>query len=189
MKTHTITLTVDEFNRLMSISDDNRRKQAAKAITTCATTPDAAPASHGDETVSAVTRRMQERRERARRAAERRKARREQGKQELPKAQFQLRMTEGNVRRLLWLKQHFTEWLENVVIAFDAVTDWSIGPKIATTMEYMCSLAAVLLRPMTDAAAAYMKTPRRMRPATMTLTLPTMAPDIMTRHASKRRSA
>ncbi len=183
MKTQTITLSVDEFTRLMSIDNKDSRAAAASEITRCACNPGEAPTESADPTVRSVCDRIAARRERARKAAERRKARKaekakqaeetKQAKDAKPEMRdFNVPMTDLNVRRLLWIKQNYEVWVIRVTGALKAIEGWKLGADTAEIVRTMTESLDLLLKPLTKLASRFMLMPRHERPASLTIPLP-----------------
>lgn len=181
MKTSTITLTVDEFRSLMAIDSRAEREELAETIAVCATDPDRAPANPDNSIAAAIAERTRLRRERARRAAERRKARRLEmqaaGKKapadkNLKTKEFELQLTDGIIRRLLWINQHYNEWIDQVTRTLTMFDHWELGDRTASIVRDVTDSISRILRPLAEMAVSYMKLPRRERPRSMEIALP-----------------
>lgn len=156
----------------MSIDDPVKRRRALEAINRCAENPDSKPEESDCKAVNSVTGRICLKAERRRAAAARRKARRKEIESGLSEKSFNLPADDFVLRRLLWVKQHYSEWVDQVTRALRELKTWKLGTHIAESLQAVTDLVYTHLKPMIEAANNIIKRPRRNRPSHVPVLLP-----------------
>lgn len=171
MKIKTISLSVDELSTLLSIDDADTRRQAVETLREVTADPkniDADRYADSHPAVRALVKKVSRRVEASRRRAERKQAKEAE---KATKKMIRLEMNDTMVKRLLWLRQHLFKTLDRLS---EAMKEQVYSPKNLEMAELIDNVSLYVSRyvgPMMDAAAAYMRTPRRLRPAVMDVPL------------------
>ncbi|MDE5608218.1 MAG: hypothetical protein K2I64_04715 [Muribaculaceae bacterium] len=170
-KSKTITLTIDEFSQIIEISDPVLRQAILTAVQNAAAAPDSIDLSAYTDAhplIQSLVKKLKTRAEAARRRAEKRKAApAKQPKQEQTAAAVYMPLNDNNVRRLLWIKQHFTETIDNIMRILTAQNGNTLGQHLSVCFSEVAASVQAYLRPLIDVASNYFRTPKHRRPLTV----------------------
>lgn len=174
-----VTLSMEELTELMSIADPAKRREALDAIGRCAADPAGEVKESSCGAVRAVVDRMRKCADRRARAAARRLQARKVAAPAPPSApsttevrEYKMGLDEAMARRLLWLNQHYGEWVDHVTRILRIFQDWGFGEHLSETVKTMTDVLIKYINPLIGCARDYMKMPRRMRPRAMKVALP-----------------
>lgn len=173
-----ITLTIDEFSQILEISDPARREAVLTAVRDAAAAPDCIDLSaYTDPLIHSLVKKLKARADIARKRAEKRKA-----SPAVPKPRkltvpadamaIDMTLTEGNVRRLLWVNQHYAATIDNIVRILTAQGSNSLGQQLSACFSEVADAVKAYLSPLIDLASDYYRTPRHLRPQTVRIPLP-----------------
>ncbi len=183
-KVKSINLSIEEITAIFAITDESLRNRAIQAITTAAENPEAVNIDDyldGDplilELVWRIVRKDRMARERRERRAANPQQRKPRGIKNSAKPldisghsdlqPVEIDMSESNVRRLLWVRQHFNETIEQVtrVLAIHSA-DW-MSEDLAKSLKSISEMVYMYLQPSLKSASEVAKLPRRLRPRTI----------------------
>ena len=184
-KAKTIILTIDEFSRILEISDPSLRESILTAVQNAAVAPESIDLSAYTDAhplIQSHVKKLKTRADAARRRAEKRAGIRKAALTQQPPTPSQsghsatmavdMELKEGNMRRLLWLKQHYAETVDNVMRILTDQGSQSVGHRLAVSFSELTSGIKVYLRPLIEMATAYFNTPKPLRPRTMRIPMP-----------------
>lgn len=166
MKIKSITLSITELTNLLSIDSADVRRQALEALNEAVAEPeniDIERYRDSHPVVQAIVEKVDRRARSACRRAESRAARKQQ-KQDVT---IRVEMTDSTVKRLLWLRQNLHKTLGRLNDALTAQSDDPIGARMALIIDAVMESTSRYINPMMEAAAAYMRAPKKLRPEAM----------------------
>lgn len=178
----TISISMEELTELMTIADAGKRREALDAIGRCVENPEAHVRETDCGAVKSVAERLRKSAGRRARAAARRIAakkkaaepKRETAEPKNEIREYDMPMNDMTARRLLWLKQHYGEWVDHVTRILRLFQGWEIGEQMAESVKSMTDVVQIYLEPLLDFARNYMKLPRHSRPKMLKVPLPVM---------------
>ncbi|MDE5608319.1 MAG: hypothetical protein K2I64_05245 [Muribaculaceae bacterium] len=177
-KAKTITLTIDEFSQILEISDSALREAVLTAVRSALADPDSIDLSaYADPLTISLLKRIKCRAEAARRRAEKRKAapaKQPKKKQTAPTnaTAVYMPLNDNNVRRLLWIKQHYAETIDNIMRILTAQNGNTLGQQLSACFSEVAASVQAYLRPLIDVASNYFRTPKHRRPLTVRIPVP-----------------
>ncbi|MDE5607787.1 MAG: hypothetical protein K2I64_02500, partial [Muribaculaceae bacterium] len=177
---------IDEFSQIIEISDPALREAVLTAVRSAVSDPDSIDLSaYTDPLTVSLLKRIKTRAKAARRRAEKRAAKRAEKFKAAPDQQYlaqpadpsvpmavDMQLNEGNMRRLLWLKQHYAETIDNVMRILTDQGAMSLGHRLAVSFNEVTSGIKAYLRPLMEMATAYFNTPKPLRPRICRIPLP-----------------
>ncbi|MDE5607480.1 MAG: hypothetical protein K2I64_00935 [Muribaculaceae bacterium] len=179
-KIKSITLSIDEFSQILEISDPPLRKDVLAAVQKAAADPDSIDLTAYAEShplTQSLVKKLKTRADAARRRAEKRKTARAVTKRKNLTVRangmvIDMPLNDNNVRRLLWVKQHYTETIDNIMRILTAQSDNSLGQQLSACFSEVAGAVRAYLRPLIDVASDYFRTPKHLRPQTVRVPLP-----------------
>ena len=184
-KIKSITLSLTELTDILELTDPAVRQAAINALHAAAADPENAdPDSYLD--APAVVHTLVDKVHRRAKAAKKRAETRAKNKRmtlqdalwrERPGLQsgtIELKINESVVKRLLWIKQNFpaaVDTVTRVLAAYEEQDD--MARVISLNLNSIFRFVTAYLRPLTDVANDYFRTPKHLRPTT--ITIPTKA--------------
>ncbi|MDE5608436.1 MAG: hypothetical protein K2I64_05845 [Muribaculaceae bacterium] len=179
-KAKTITLTLDEFSQILKISDPALRESILTAVQNAAANPESIDLSayiDAHPLIQSLVKKLKTRAEAARKRAEKRKT-----ALTVPKHEYltvpadgmviDMPLNDNNVRRLLWVKQHYAETIDNIMRILTAQGDNSLGQQLSACFSKVAGAVRAYLRPLIDVASDYFRTPKHLRPQTVRIPMP-----------------
>ncbi len=170
-KAKTITLTIDEFSQILEISDPALRQAILTAVQNAVADPDTIDLSaYADPLTVSLLKRIKTRAEAARRRAEKRKSAPAKPKKPTAAANapaVYMPLNDNNVRRLLWIKQHYAETIDNIMRILTAQNGNTLGQHLSACFSEVAASVQAYLRPLIDVASNYFRTPKHRRPLTV----------------------
>ena len=174
-KVKTLTLTIDEFSQILQITDLALRDAILTAVTEAIDAPesiDLTAYADADPLLISILTRLRTRAESARKRAEKRRSslvvpRKVTVSQDTKMIEMEL--NESNVRRLLWVRQHYAETIDNIMRILTSQSHNSLGRELSTCFGGITTAIRAYLRPLFEVAATYFRTPRHLRPRTISI--------------------
>ncbi|MDE5608601.1 MAG: hypothetical protein K2I64_06680 [Muribaculaceae bacterium] len=179
-KSKTITLTIDEFSQILEISDPTLRQAILTAVQNAAAAPDSIDLSAYTDAhplIQSLVKKLKTRAEAARKRAEKRKAAPAKPKKQTAAANapaVYMPLNDNNVRRLLWIKQHYAETIDNIMRILTAQNGNTLGQHLSSCFSEVASAVQAYLRPLIDVASDYFRTPKHRRPLTVRIPMPAL---------------
>ncbi|MDE5607569.1 MAG: hypothetical protein K2I64_01395 [Muribaculaceae bacterium] len=179
-KSKTITLTIDEFSQIIEISDPVLRQAILTAVQNAAAAPESIDLSAYTDAhplIQSLVKKLKTRAEAARKRAEKRKATpaKQPKKKQTTAANttaVYMPLNDNNVRRLLWIKQHYAETIDNIMRILTAQNGNTLGQHLSSCFSEVASAVQAYLRPLIDVASNYFRTPKHRRPLTVRIPMP-----------------
>ncbi len=185
-KAKTITLTIDEFSRILGISDPSLRESILTAVQNAAANPqsiDLSAYTDAHPLIHSLVKKLKTRAEAARRRAEKRAGIRKATLTQQPHTPPQsghpatmavdMELTDFNVRCLLWIKQHGKIMIDSLMHIFKAQHPGSVGHAAIEWFNVVSADLKEYFRPMIEVASHYFKLPKYNRPHSLRIPVAT----------------